>query len=85
MKRVHGAAAAAAVLVVALACLSGCDQGPAPATPSAGQPAAEKKTATREALEGMTGKTAVDQGRAAQSQLQAIDQQRRKEMEALNP
>jgi len=33
----------------------------------------------------MTGKTAVDQGRAAQSQLQAIDQQRRKEMEALNP
>ena len=77
MKRVHGAAAAAAVLVVALACLSGCGQGPAPA--------AEKKTAAREALEGVTGKTAVDQGRAAQNQLQAIDQQRRKEMEALNP
>lgn len=71
----------AAVLAVSGVLLSGCK--PRAAAPAAEQKAAEQKTTARTVIEGVTGKTAVDQGQSAKKQLQAIDLQRRKDIEAL--
>lgn len=45
--------------------------------------APEEKSTAQTMVEGFTGKTAVDQGQSAKKQLQAIDLQRRQDIEAL--
>ena len=82
-------AASAAGLALCSAFLAGCNdasKSPAPApAPGAGQKATEKTTTARTVIEGVTGKTAVDQGLSARDKLRAVDTQRRKDMEALGP
>jgi hypothetical protein len=46
--------------------------------------APEQKSTAQTVVEGFTGKTAVDQGLSAKKQLQAIDLQRRQDIEALD-
>ncbi len=78
-------AASAAVAALFCAFLSGCNEAsPSSASAAAaGQKAKTEKTTAQAVIERATGKTAVDQGRSARDQLHAIDQQRRKDMEAL--
>lgn len=71
----------AAVLAIFGVLLGGCK--PRAAAPSEPKAAGEKSTA-QTVIEGFTGKTAVDQGQSAKKQLQAIDFQRRKDLEALD-
>ena len=80
-------AASAAGLALCSAFLAGCNDAskpPAPA-PVSGQKATETTTTARTVIEGVTGKTAVDQGLSARDKLRAVDTQRRKDMEALGP
>ncbi len=82
MKRVSWLAASAAVLALVGMFLSGCK--PRATAPAPEPKAAEQKSTAKTVIEGFTGKTAVDQGLSAKKQLQAIDQQRKKDIEALN-
>ncbi len=77
MKHIRFLCVAVVGVVLTCASLSGCGKAEKPA------PADQPKSTGQTVLEGVTGKTAVDQGQAAKKQLQAIDQMRRKEMEAL--
>ena len=72
----------AAALAVSGVLRGGCK--PRAAAPAAEQKAAEQKTTAQTVIEGVTGKAAVDQGQSAKKQLQAIDLQRRKDIEALD-
>lgn len=74
--------ASVAGLAVCGVFLVGCDNAPKPSAPA---PVKEQKTMTKTVIEGMTGKAAVDQGKAARETLRAVDEQRRKELESLNP
>ena len=74
-------AASAACLALCCACLAGCNDASKPPVPV---PAADQKTTARTFIEGVTGKTAVDQGLSARDKLRAVDTQRRKDMEALD-
>ena len=81
MNKIIRLSPSAAVLVLLGVLLGGCKPRAAvPAEPKA----AERKSTAQTLIEGFTGKTAVDQGQAAKKQLQAIDLQRRKDIEALD-
>ncbi len=69
-------------LLVCSVFLAGCDNAPQPSAPA---PVKEQKTMTKTVIDGLTGKAAVDQGKAARETLHAVDEQRRKELESLNP
>jgi hypothetical protein len=62
--------------------LAGCGGSERPAAPSATPTnAAPQKSTAREAIEGFTGKTAVDAGMRAKAKLQKIDAERQKDAE----
>lgn len=82
MKGVSWLAAGASALAVLGVLPGGCK--PRAAAPAAGQEAAGEKSTAQTVIEGVTGKTAADQGLSAKKQLQAIDQQRKKDIEALD-
>lgn len=80
-------AATAAGLALCSVFMVGCGDAPKPAAPVPGaeKKVTEQKTTAQTVIEGITGKTAVDQGVKARDKLHAIDLQHRKDMEALDP
>lgn len=74
--------ASAAILAIFGLLTGGCK--PRGAAPAAEPKAAGQKSAAQTVIEGFTGKAAVDQGQSAKKQLQAIDLQRKKDIEALD-
>ena len=75
---------------IALLWLAGCAPAEKMITPAVAsnappaQPAEEKSTA-RQAIEGFTGKTAVDTGQRTKVRIKAIEEQRRKNAEEMPP
>ncbi len=57
----------------------------APAAPAAPSNAAPEKSTARQAIEGFTGKTAVDAGQRTKARIQEINEQRRKNFEEIPP
>jgi hypothetical protein len=66
---------------------TGCHQAQPPTPPAAAAPAAPSTNAPAEkgtlqtVIEGAAGKTAVDQGRAAQEKIRKISEQRNKDLD----
>ena len=81
MKTESWGAAFTAVCVLGSMFLAGCNDASKPSAPAAGAP---QKSTAKTIVEGVTGKAAVDQGLSAKNQLNAVDKQRRKDMEALD-
>lgn len=62
--------------------LAGCGKEPQPGTPPPQTKASEKSTA-QTAIEGFTGKTAIDAGTRARDQIKVIQEKKKEDMEEL--
>ncbi len=62
--------------------LAGCGKEPQPVTPPP-QAKVEEKSTAQTAIEGFTGKTAVDAGTRARDQIKVINEKKNQDMEGL--
>jgi len=58
---------------------------PAPQTPAPSNAVPQEKSVARQAIEGFTGKTAVDAGQRTKAKIKVINEQRRNNFEEMPP